>query len=195
MTITRSPIQVPTTADLKLQPVDSDVLVLTVCDSVVGDDRGGLYRWDPTSTAAEDLTFLNVVASSVSATGRWLRFAQRVRQLPHGVLTNLWGVKTFIGSGVISASSECVFNLTMDNTAGGEAIFSEIWENRAYSKTTASAPAGAIMWYPKAVAANLKSATHGFYKANVVTMALGLLYSPFMAADAGSAVGITVTGK
>ncbi|GKS91235.1 hypothetical protein [Acidovorax sp. SUPP2539] len=195
MTITRSPLQVPTTADLRLQPVDADVLVLTVCDTVLGDDKGGLYRWDPTSTAAEDTAFLNVVASSYTATGRWLRFAQRVRQLPQGVLTNLWGVKTLIASGVVSSSSDCAFNLTLDNTATGEAIFTEVWDNRAYSKGTASAPAGAVMSYPKALTSNLKTVTHGFYKANIVTITLSLVYSPFMAADTGSAVGLTITGK
>lgn len=194
MSTTKDMMQYDLLADLVAAPVTAGATAFFAGRTVIGDGQGGLYRWDASSTATEDTKFLNVVASSVSSAGRWIRVFQRARVLPHGILVMNGGVKTFFASGVTAADGTVSLSLTMDNTAGGEAIFTEIWSNTSIARTVSTTPGGAVQSFLVEEAANLKSTKHGFCKANVLTLALGLLYNPFIMVGAGVNVRTRVEG-
>lgn len=194
MTQTRDLIQLALIADLKAAPVSPGAQAFVSGKNAPSDGLGGMYRWDPASTTAEDMTFLNYVASSQSPTGRWVRLFQRAQQLPHGVLVNTGGVKAFFATGVTASDGTASVNLTMDGTPGGEAIFREIWSNTARARTTSQTAGNAIQSFLMAEAADLKSTKHGFTKANVATIVLGLLFTPVAMAGAGVSVAFKIEG-
>jgi len=196
MATTRATTQVKTLAELQTQPFDASVVVWMLCKAAMDDNMGGFYWWDPTSTAAVDNQYLTVIASTVngSAPGRWIRLFQRTRTLPHGTLIYNGNVKRFIATGVTASDGTVTTNLTMDGTANGTPIFSEIWDNAARATSDAATLALANQSYKKTTATNLKSTTHQFYRANAVTFTLGLLYTPFAGAPAGIATVTVVEG-
>lgn len=70
-------------ADLKVVAVRADQIYLVLGKTARGDGQGGFYFWDAASTAAEDLTTMNVVQSTGRNTGRWLRvFTRSMTQQP-----------------------------------------------------------------------------------------------------------------
>lgn len=184
-------------SDLKvMKPITPNQQVLLIGRDSVGDGKGGFYRWDSTdTTSAQDDTYLNVVTSSVNgATGRWVRVFQRARNTTGGVLVNIGGVKTYFTSGTTDSSGNITINLTEENTSGGTALFTNIMSIQANPQTNANGPSDAVQSYRKSLSTNLKTTTFGFYKANALTITLGLLYSPFASVGAGVPVQFRVEG-
>lgn len=194
MSVIKDLMQFELMADLVAAPVSPGATAFFAGRAVVGDGLGGLYRWDAASTATVDTRFLNVIQSSTTATGRWVRVFQRARSLPHGILVMNGGVKTFFASGVTAADGSAALNLTMDNTPTGEAIFSDIWSNTSRARTVSATPGNAVQSFLMEESANFKTTKHGFYKANIATIALGLLYNPFIMVAAGTQVQFRVEG-
>ena len=194
MTVTQDLMQLSTLADLKALPVASGTKVFIAGKATVGDGLGGFYYWDANSNAAEDTTYLNVVASLKSATGRWVRMFQRARNYPQGVMVTNANVKTFYASAVTDANGDCTITLTDDNTPSGNPLFTDIWFNDSKATITATGPANSVTSYVKTLAANLKSTTHGYFRANAVTVTLGLLYNPFSTVGAGVPVQFRIDG-
>ena len=183
-------------ADLKAMTPAANQNILLIGKTTVGDGLGGFYRWDASSTADEDLTYLNVIMSTVTSSGRWLRIFQKVRMTAGGAkLVMNGGVKTLFVTGTTDANGQIVVPLTEDGTAGGTALFNTIDSIVVTPQTDAVGPADAVQSYRKNLAANNKTATYGFYKANALTLTLGLVYSPFASIGAGTIVKFTVQGS
>lgn len=194
MTTQRDILQLDLLADLKDCPPSPGVRVFLTGRSSLGDNLGGFYYWDALANGAEDTPFMNLIASNRSATGRWRRIFSKVSTYPHGVMVNQGGVKTFYTSGVTDPSGTIAVNLTDDDTAAGKALFSEIWKNFSRSTQAASGPSAAVTSYVRSLSADLRATTHGFFRANPVTISLGLVYAPFAAVGAGVPVQFEVTG-
>lgn len=176
---------VNTLADLKaLQPATNQI-VLMVGKTLVGDNLGGFYRWDSSASGSDD-TYVNIVVSNVASNGRWVRVFQKARSVGGGILVNNGGIKTFYISGTTGSNGKITLNLTDDNTATGNALFSEIWSILPNPQTNAAGPADAVQSYRESMAANLKTTTYGFYKANAVTITLGLFLTPVASIGAGT---------
>lgn len=109
--------------ELKLKPVDTEVVYLVVGKTTIGDNQGGLYYYDAAASDTEDLTYSNIIQSSLTGTGRFKKVNIRNIQLSHGLLKIDGGVKTFIANANTNASGEVTINLTYDNTTNGEALF------------------------------------------------------------------------
>jgi len=189
----RQILQVGLLSDLRLQPVDLNVAILMVGMNSMDDNLGGFYRWDATSAVAED-QFLNSVVSSMSETGRWVRVFQRVRQLPHGILCYNGGIKTFYGAGTVNGSSESSVYLTMDGTAGGTAIFSNVLATNCEATANISNANDVITACRKSLSVDLKTLTYYFSRGNTQTLAgtlvaiAGTVITALRAAPSGTAV-------
>ena len=192
-------IQLDTIAQLKMQPVAAGTVVMSPGIASVFDGMGGMYRWDPTATGSDDTSNYNTVVSSLTGTGRWVRVFQRTRDLPHGKLTYIGSTKIFTANGVTNAQGQCTLRLTMDNTDNGAAIFTEIAWNESQFVGNAATPdddvRSRVVVQPELAVNGLKTTTHGFSKANVVTMVVSLVYRPFGAVGAGVAVRFRVEGR
>ena len=188
------PIIVNTLAELQSYDGATDVVLIMVGATSRDDGRGGIYRFDMSSTESEDLVYLRVVKPANMTTGRWKRINSKVEVYPHGTLVINQNVKTFYAQATTDASGEITLNLTKENTAGGTAIFSEVWFNDSRANVTATTISNAIQSYVKNTSANLKTTTHGYYKANALTITLGLVYSPFTSVGAGVQVQFRVEG-
>jgi hypothetical protein len=171
-------VNVKNLSDLKATPVFGDTIMYMVGRSGMGSGGGGFYWWDETSTEAEETKYLNVVKSDNSQQGRWKRVNLKTQDLPHGVLSNNGGVKMFFTTGFTNASGEVTVNLTMDNTANGENIFSALWFNDAKATVNATTANDIVTGAVKSVSANLKQTTHKFYKGNPQTAILNLSILP-----------------
>lgn len=180
--------------DLKTLAINTNSTVFMVGRNTVADGLGGFYQWDSTSVVAEDTTYLNVIQSNNITTGRWLRIFQKSKSYPQGTLVNNGGVKALYISGTTDINGEVTINLTDDNTATGNALFTEVWVTTAQSTTTASSVSNAVQSYRKSLAVNLKTVTFGFYKANALTITLGLLYNPFSSIGAGTVIQFKIEG-
>jgi hypothetical protein len=198
----RSISQIDTLAELKSFDVSSwddsnrSGMYLVSKSGGVVDNLGGLYQWDPLSTAAEDLTNLNVIKSNSTNTGRWIRGLQRAMAYPQGILVNNGGVKTLYVSATTNSSGEAQIYLTTDNTANGPLIFSEVYTNNSHAKVDASNLTQMVMSFVKVSAetGNLKSTTHGFYKMNMINILLGGTVAPLVMIGAGTNVIFEITG-
>jgi len=191
-------VTVPTVALLRTEPLPPSgvtKIVFLIGKNTMGDNLGGFYRWDMTSTDTEDTQFMNVIASDLNTTGRWLRVFQRARNTAGGAtLVNNGGVRTMFISATTNSSGEISINMTEEGTSGGTAIFTEIWSITATANINATGPADAVQSYRKTLAANLKTATYGFYKANAVTITLGLLLVPVASIGSGTSILVRVEG-
>ena len=194
MALVQGIAQIGLLADLKQQPVAIGARALLVGRTSLDDGLGGFYRWDENATGADDLSFMNKLSSDVSPTGRWVRIFQKATSYPQGVLVKNGGVKTFYAGGVTNSNGDCTLNLTDDGTLSGNALFAEVWFNDSKSTVTATGPANAVTSYVKSLSSDLKTTTHGFFRANAVTVTLGLLYSPFAAVPAGIPVQFQING-
>lgn len=199
MTTSTNMIQLDTLAQLKLQPVAQGTLVFCMGVASAFDGMGGFYRWDPTASGNDDTSNYNTVVSNRTAIGRWVRAFQRTRDLPHGKLTYIGSTKIFTASGVTNAQGQCTLLLTMDNTANGAAIFTDIAWNDSQFVGNAATPdddvRSRVVVQPDLAINALKTTTHGFSKANVVTIVLSLLYRPFGAVGANVPVRFRVEGR
>lgn len=98
-------LHLKTVNDLKAAPVSADTVVFLISAVTVGDNKGGFYMWDASSTETPETTYYNAVQSNSTATGRWIRVFQRARNLPHGVLVNNGGVMHFYCPTTINSNS------------------------------------------------------------------------------------------
>ncbi len=185
-------IQVSTQVELKTLPPSQDMTVLLLGISEIYDNRGGLYRWDAAASGADDTAFMKTIGSNVTATGRWKRVFQNVTTLPQGVLLVNGGIKTLFASSLTVAGGLGTVFKTLENTATGTAIFSEIWSETSQVLTSAATPMDVIQSGIKTM--DLKQSTHFFYKANPITLALSGVVNPIVAVSAGVSVRFRVEG-
>lgn len=188
--------QLPVTVNslTELQNYDGDfnsVIILVGKDSR-DDGKGGIFRFDMNSTEAEDTAYMRVIKPNSVATGRWKRINTKIEVLPHGILLDNQGVKTFYASTVTDANGEVTLNLTRENTSTGTAFCQEIKYNDARSTVVATSVSSAVQSYVKNTTANLKQSTYGFYRANALTITLGLVYNPCASVGAGVPVQFRV---
>lgn len=190
----KSPVVVNNLAQLKALKGAADTIVFMTSRAVMGDSQGGFFWFDEHSTEEENLTYLSIVKPTGQDTGRWKRVFDFVKVLPHGTLVTKQGIKTFYAQGMTNANGEITLNLTLENTANGTAMFSQIWFNDSKSTVAAASPSNAVTSYVKSLSANLKTTTHGYFRANAVTISLGLLYAPFAAVPANVPIQFQITG-
>ena len=183
-------LQVTTIADLKAQPLDTNVKVFVQSYISLGDGLGGMYYWDSSSTLAEDMVFLNTITSNVSSSGRWVRLNQRARSIPQGYFTQNGNVKEVFINAVTDGNGRATVNLTTDNTPTGPSIFTEVWDNRSYAtdpQTVNTSVRSCVYANP----AGLKTTTHQFSKPNQILALLAFADTPVAA---GVAVRFIVKG-
>ena len=154
-------------------PSDTPVRFL-VAKNAVGDNLGGFYRWDATSTASEDTQYLNVVASSLTSTGRWVRVFQKAKTYAQGVLVNNGGIRTLYAPAVTDSNGQVAINLTDDNTLTGNNLFSEIWQVTPQQNPTVALANAPIMGSAQA-SGDLKKVTCIFHQNNSTTLGATLL--------------------
>lgn len=186
-------LQLGLLADLKACPVYPGARVFIAGKSSLGDNLGGFYRWDETATGSDD-AYMNLVSSNLTGTGRWRRLFVKSIVYPQGIMVMNGAVKTFYATGATNANGDITLNLTDDNTATGNALFAEIWSNVSRSIATATGPSSAVQSYTKSLSPDLRQTVHGYYKANPVTVTLGLLYTPFASVGAGVTAQFEITG-
>lgn len=185
--------------NLRAMPIADNQRIFMVGKSAMGDNLGGFYRWDSSSTAAEDLTFMNVVISNLSATGRWVRIFQKAKTYAQGILVNNAGVKTMYLPGTTDSSGNVTVNLTDDNTATGNPLFTEVWITAGMA-SVAAATANDVLTGSGKVSADLKTMTYSFARGNSTTLGstllalAGLIIPGLRAANAGVAVQLKVEG-
>lgn len=161
-----------TIADLKLQKGNANAVVYVIGGTTTEDFRGAFYKWDNSSVASEDMTNYNVIQVTGLNTGRWMRTNQTSQALPQGTLFRLGPLKILSASGVTNASGEFVLNATLDNTAGGTAIFSSILFNTTSATVGSSSPNDAVNGTIKTTTA--KVITYRYTKGSVIGL-LGAL--------------------
>lgn len=188
--------------DLKNVPVPSspDVkVVFLIGKASLGDNRGGFYRWDPAATGSDDAQFMNVIGSNMTGTGRWVRIFQRAIAYTQGYLVNAGGIKTFWAPGTTDSTGKVTIYITDDNTATGNALFTEVWQinpqrNPASTSTSAPIIGDAVL------SSDLKTLTVTFSKSASTTLAgtllgiAGSVIPGLTAAPSGLAVQIKVEG-
>lgn len=180
--------------DLKSTAISEGAVVFMKGKSSIGDGQGGFYMWQPAATNTEDTVYLNYIKSNLSTTGRWVRLFQRSRPYNTGVLVSNGNVKTHFIDGITDANGNIALNLTSDATTGGDPIFSEIWSIGVSPQTNAAGPGDAVQSYRKSLTTDNKTLVYGFYKANAVTITLGLLLVPVASIGPGTKVSFRIEG-
>lgn len=190
--------------DIKTTPIDSNATYFLIGRDTLGDGKGGFYYWDASSTEAEEMAYMSVIKSNLVEIGRFKRVFSRAIPLPHGVLTISGGVRTFYTTipHMTNTSGECTFNLTLDNTTTGPAIFTEIWWNqsRAIPPATSSLSVNDIIKGDcKSQSANLKTTTHIFsrgaeYSGITLTSILSLVIKGLRIAPQNTQVQVRIEG-
>lgn len=191
--INKTIIVADTLANFKAIVPNTKIIVFLAGSSTMADPNNGFYYWKVGDTTADDADYFNVISSTVDATGKWNRLFVRVLRLPQGVLVFNGKVKTLYVTGVTNSSGEASINLTMENTAAGTSIFTEIWDNKSSAIVNASTPNDAIGSCVKTE--TLKVTNHLFYKGNnAVLSVLGTAFNGFRAAATGISVRFVVVG-
>ena len=182
--------------ELKSAPTSADTTVLLLGKSTASDGFSGFYRWDPDSSATEDLTFMNAITSSLSSTGRWVRIFQRARTLPHGVLVYNGGVKSFYPlNAVTDANGEVVLNLTENNTTTGVPLFSAIWSVSMEGVTATASANDVVVGSRKALSSDSRVLTLRFVRgASTLVSVLGVALPGLRVAPAGISIGARIDG-
>ncbi|QRQ99697.1 hypothetical protein [Dyadobacter sandarakinus] len=189
-----------TIADLKNKAVESEVVYLVVGKNTIGDSGGGLYWWDESSTADEDLIYGNVIASTQVTTGRFLRVNTKNITLPHAVLQMNGGAKTVIANGTVNASGEITVNFTYDNTTNGTAIFTQQpWIAICTPQPNSVNGNDVVFGQVKAYANSFKQGTFAFSRGGATTLSLsivttGLNVLGVRPAASGTPVSVMVIG-
>lgn len=185
-----------TLADLKAAPTADQSFATLAGKLVFSDGLGGLYRFDASSTAADDATYLNVVQPTTGA-GRWIRVIQRVRQLSNGLLEINGPVKRLYRQGTTTGTGgDVTLYLTDDNTASGTALFTSVIQI-SYEVLTASSGAASTMFgQRKSLSADLKTLVYTIARGNTTTLALvvGLAIPGLASVPAGTVVQFTIVG-
>lgn len=193
--VSKSLMFVNTLPDLRtLLPTQDRVYFLLGRDSIY-DGKGGFYRYDSTSTDTVENYYMNVLGSNLSTVGKFKRIFAKTFALPGGILSINAGIKTYYCTGTTNSSGEITINRTVDNTSNGASIFTEIWGTTIMPVAIATGPAEAVQSYPRtAPAVSNKTVTYGFYKANAVTVTVGLLLTPVASIGAGTSVNFIIVG-
>lgn len=118
-----------TVSELKAKVGQPGAVAYVLGGTVNNDFRGAFYVWDAASVLAEDLVYYNVLQATGQSTGRYIRTNQTNQELAQGMLFRIGPLKILACSGVTNASGEFTVNATLDNTAGGTAIFNSILFN------------------------------------------------------------------
>lgn len=185
-------ISINTLSELKATKGTEENVIITLGQTAKGDNKGALFYWDAASSEAEDNLYYNVVQVTGVTTGRWKKVFTRMMQLPHGTLVINAGKKEFFFSGTTNANSECSVNLTMDGTATGLPIFTDVWFDDSKATVNTTNSNDAVSSFRKSLSTDLKLLTHGFYKGNnSVVSLLGATVLGFR----GSGTGISVKFK
>lgn len=192
---------VRTVPDLKNNPAGEENVVFTLGVITSGDNKGKIYYWDAQSVEAEDTKYWNIVQVTGVSVGRYKSAFTRVIDLPHGILFMNNGKKEFFTtSAVISGNSDCLVNLTFENTATGTPIFDKILFDDSKAIVDNSNVNEAVSSCRKTLSANNKQLTHLFYRGssttlgNSLTALLGLVIPGFRTATAGTPVTFKVEG-
>jgi hypothetical protein len=200
----KSVTTVNTIAELKARPVAPDALVLVVGKATAGDGLGGFYQWDAASAAAEDMAYLNVIASDGPAAGRWVKLFIRNRLTggpARGTLTINGAFRTFFVGATTDAHGDARVVLTEDGTVGGVPLFSEILYVDCICSAPASTPQAAYQTFYKSGDPAKNTVVFGVHKARHLTLLkngkvdLDLSYSPYEPAAAGLPVKFQISGR
>jgi hypothetical protein len=182
-------------SDLQTTRVTHNQVVLVVGKTTMGDGLGGFYRWDANSTAAVESVFMNVVASSVTTKGRWLRIFQRARSLAQGVLVNNGGVKTLYATGTTDANGRITINLTEENTAAGTALFTDVWLTTGEATNGAATPNDVATGSRVSLSTDKKVLVYQFSRGNSsVVSLLGVNVLGMRAVASGTPVAVRIDG-
>ena len=187
-------------ADLQTAPVMHNQVVLVTGKLTMTDGLGGFYRWDAASTLDAELVFMNVVPSTVSPTGRWLRIFQRARNLQQGVLVNNGGVRTLYALGVTDGNGRFTINMTEDNTPGGVAIFTEVWQTDGEATANAPTANDVVIGSRFSLSTDKKVLVYQFSRGNMTTLGttllniVGTIIPGLRSVPAGTAVAVKVDG-
>lgn len=192
---------VKTIDDLRVLNPSLDAMVLLVGKSAVGDGLGGFYRWDATDiTSAEETQFMNTLVSTVAgAAGRWVRVFQRAKAYPAGVMVMNGGVRTLYCPTVTDSSGRATVYPTVDGTATGAALFSEIWQIAGTVNAQATSVDGVIVGSGN-ISTDRKTVTYTFAKNKTTTLGqtlaalLGAAIPGLQQAQASVPVYITLVG-
>jgi hypothetical protein len=192
-------ISVPTVAMLKQQPGNTNNCVLTTGALAERDNLGKFYTFNPTSTADEDLVNYNVIAP-LNGGGRWEAVFTKTLVLPHGTLRMEGGLKTFFYQGVTAADGTCTVNLTLDGTATGTPIFTQLYYEDSKANVNTSNPSDAVNSCQKSISSDLKQLVHLFYRGNINILTLAIITTGINAnssrlAQAGTPVKFVIFGK
>jgi hypothetical protein len=196
---TQAQLVLDTVVQLKSARVSDGTIVLVTGAATMNDGRGGFYRWDPAASGADDTATYNVIVSSRSASGRWVRIFQRVRVLTSGakLLTN-GGAKTLIIDGTTDANGEVTVSL-VDNDSS--AIFASVWMTQGEARPAATESANDVMFGSrKSLTPDLKTLVFRFSRGSSTTLGgsllaiLGLIIPGLRAVPAGTPVTIRVDG-
>jgi len=183
-------------AELKSTPGSVENVVITLGQNSKGDSKGALYYWDSLSTEAEDTVYYNTVIATGTTTGRWKKVFTRMQNLPHGILVSNAGKKEFFANNKsISATSDITVYLTMDGTATGTPIFSEVWFDDSKAVVNTASVNDAVASYRISLSSDLKTLKHGFYRGNSNAVSvLGVNLLSFRGAVAGTLVNFKIEG-
>lgn len=183
-------------AELKATPGSVENIIITLGQNAKGDSKGALYYWDALSTEAEDAVYYNTVQATGITTGRWKKVFTRMQTLPHGTLVTNAGKKEFFATNKpITATSDITLYLTMDGTATGAPIFTEVWFDDSKAVVNTSNVNDAVSSYRISLSSDLKTLKHGFFRgnANAVTV-LGVNLLSFRGAVAGTLINFKIEG-
>lgn len=182
---------------LKATPVSAmPTIALVIGGAALGDGLGGFYRWTVDDTSTEDTRFFNVVASSTSSTGRWIRVFQRVRAVAGGYLVTNGGFKQFFMPTTLNSSGQATIYLTLDGTATGTPIFTEVWTTQGDGAAAGSTANDSVIGTRKSLSIDLKTLTYQFVRGSSTTLTglLGLVVPGLTSAPSGTAVVVAVSG-
>lgn len=195
MASTTAALTLDTISDLRAAAVADGQLVLVLGVVVFGDGLGGFYRWNASSTAPEDTTYNNFIASNASTTGRWQRVFQRVRPAGPNLLVANGSFKTVFCPSTTDSNGRCTVYLTDDGTATGNALFSQIMETSGEGTAVVTDPNAMLMGARYSISADLTTLVYQFARGgSSVVSILGTTILGMRAAAAGSPVTVRVDG-
>lgn len=182
-------------ASLKATKGGNENVIMTLGQTSKGDNRGSLYYWDALSTEAEDTTYYYVVQVTGVTIGRWKKAFTRVQTLPHGILYINSGMKEFYASSVTIGDGTCTIYLTMDGTATGTAIFTNILFDDSKATVNTATINDMVSSCRKSLSANLKELVHLFGRGNSTAVSvLGVNILGLRTAVANTPVSFSIKG-
>ena len=187
-------------SDLRLQKGNTNNIIITLGNMVIGDGGGALYYWDNTdSSSIEDNVYFNTIKVTNWEQGRWKKVFTRMLTLPHGTLFISNGKKEFFYTGTTDNNGERLVYLTIDNTPNGPAIFSKVLFNSGNAIISASSANDVVVSGVKSLSVDLKSTVHKFVRGTGTPLTTsivlgGLTVNAFSNAVVGTAIQIKVEG-